>query len=77
MGERRGLVGSDKGFTLVSQDFVKHFEDRVAALDDKAMVLCEPAHLRGALRRHREAASAPRRGAPSSTLSRNMTANSS
>jgi type I restriction enzyme R subunit len=34
------LVGSDKRLALVAQDLVKHFEDRVAALDGKAMVVC-------------------------------------
>jgi type I restriction enzyme R subunit len=34
------LVGSDKRFALVAQDLVKHFEDRVAALDGKAIVVC-------------------------------------
>ncbi|AHB77235.1 type I restriction endonuclease subunit R [Pandoraea pnomenusa] len=34
------LVGSDKRVTLVAKDMVAHFEDRVAALDGKAMVVC-------------------------------------
>lgn len=34
------LVGSDKRLALVAQDLVKHFEDRAAALDGKAMVVC-------------------------------------
>ena len=34
------LVGSDKRLTLVAKDMVAHFEDRVAALDGKAMVVC-------------------------------------
>jgi type I restriction enzyme R subunit len=34
------LVGSDKRLSLVAQDLVKHFEDRGAALDGKAMVVC-------------------------------------
>lgn len=34
------LVGSDKRLALVAQDMVAHFEDRVAALDGKAMVVC-------------------------------------
>ncbi|MGE8286616.1 MAG: type I restriction endonuclease subunit R [Stenotrophomonas sp.] len=34
------LVGSDKRLALVAQDIVAHFEDRVAALDGKAMVVC-------------------------------------
>ena len=34
------LVGSDKRLALVAEDMVTHFEDRVAALDGKAMVVC-------------------------------------
>ena len=34
------LVGSDKRLALVAQDLVTHFEERVAALDGKAMVVC-------------------------------------
>jgi type I restriction enzyme R subunit len=34
------LVGSDKRLNLVAEELVKHFEDRVAALDGKAMVVC-------------------------------------
>ncbi len=34
------LVGSDKRLTLVAKDMVAHFEDRVAVLDGKAMVVC-------------------------------------
>ena len=34
------LVGSDKRLILVAKDMVTHFEDRVAALDGKAMVVC-------------------------------------
>jgi type I restriction enzyme, R subunit len=34
------LVGSDKRLALVAGDLVKHFEDRVAALDGKAMIVC-------------------------------------
>ncbi|SHE27223.1 type I restriction endonuclease subunit R [Thermomonas hydrothermalis] len=34
------LVGSDKRLALVAADIVQHFEDRVAALDGKAMVVC-------------------------------------
>lgn len=34
------LVGSDKRLALVAQDMVTHFEDRVAALDGKAMAVC-------------------------------------
>ena len=34
------LVGSEKRLALVAEDLVKHFEDRVAALDGKAMIVC-------------------------------------
>lgn len=34
------LVGSDKRLALVAQDLVAHFENRVAALEGKAMVVC-------------------------------------
>jgi type I restriction enzyme R subunit len=34
------LVGSEKRLAMVADDLVRHFEDRVAALDGKAMVVC-------------------------------------
>jgi type I restriction enzyme, R subunit len=34
------LVGSDKRLAMVAADVVQHFEDRAAALDGKAMVVC-------------------------------------
>jgi type I restriction enzyme, R subunit len=34
------LVGSQKRLQLIAADLVQHFEDRVAALDGKAMVVC-------------------------------------
>ncbi len=34
------LVGSDKRMALVARDMVTHFEDRIAALEGKAMVVC-------------------------------------
>jgi type I restriction enzyme, R subunit len=34
------LVGSEKRLAMVAKDLVEHFEDRVAALDGKAMVVC-------------------------------------
>jgi len=34
------LVGSDKRMRLVAEDLVRHFEDRIAALKGKAMVVC-------------------------------------
>lgn len=34
------LVGSEKRLELVAADLVRHFEDRVAALDGKAMIVC-------------------------------------
>lgn len=34
------LVGSDKRLALIAKDMITHFEDRVAALEGKAMVVC-------------------------------------
>jgi type I restriction enzyme R subunit len=34
------LVGSKKRLVLIAQDLVTHFEDRVAAMDGKAMAVC-------------------------------------
>ena len=34
------LVGADKRLSLVAQDIVRHFEDRVEALDGKTMIVC-------------------------------------
>jgi type I restriction enzyme R subunit len=34
------LVGSDKRINLVAQDIVTHYENRVSALDGKAMIVC-------------------------------------
>lgn len=34
------LVGAEKRLRLVAEDLVRHFEDRVVALDGKAMVVC-------------------------------------
>jgi type I restriction enzyme R subunit len=34
------LVGSDKRLALVAEDLVRHFEDRLAALDGKGMIVC-------------------------------------
>ena len=34
------LVGSETRVKLVAEDLVKHFEDRLAAMDGKAMVVC-------------------------------------
>ena len=34
------LVGAEKRLAMVADDLVRHFEDRVAALDGKAMVVC-------------------------------------
>jgi type I restriction enzyme R subunit len=33
-------VGADKRVALIAEDLVRHFEDRVAAMDGKAMVVC-------------------------------------
>lgn len=34
------LVGAEKRLKLIAEDLVRHFEDRVAAMDGKAMVVC-------------------------------------
>ncbi|VVC76422.1 Type-1 restriction enzyme R protein [Aquicella siphonis] len=34
------LVGSDKRLAMVAKDIVEHFENRIAALDGKAMIVC-------------------------------------
>jgi type I restriction enzyme R subunit len=34
------LVGSEKRLSLVAEDLVHHFEDRIAALDGKGMIVC-------------------------------------
>lgn len=34
------LVGAEKRLALIAEDLVRHFEDRVAALDGKAMIVC-------------------------------------
>lgn len=34
------LVGSEKRLKLVAADLVRHFEDRIAAMDDKAIIVC-------------------------------------
>lgn len=34
------LVGSDKRLTMIAKDIVEHFENRVAALDGKAIIVC-------------------------------------
>jgi type I restriction enzyme, R subunit len=34
------LVGAEKRLRMVAEDLVRHFEDRVAAMDGKAMVVC-------------------------------------
>jgi type I restriction enzyme R subunit len=34
------LVGSDKRLKLVAKDLIQHFEDRVSALEGKAMIVC-------------------------------------
>lgn len=34
------LVGSEKRLAMVAEDLVRHFEDRVAAMDGKAMIVC-------------------------------------
>jgi type I restriction enzyme R subunit len=39
------LVGSEKRLALVAKDLVTHFEDRLAALDGKAMIVCMSRHI--------------------------------
>ena len=34
------LVGAEKRLKLIAEDLVRHFEDRVAAMDGKAMMVC-------------------------------------
>jgi type I restriction enzyme R subunit len=34
------LVGSEKRLSMVASDLVRHFEDRIQALDGKAMIVC-------------------------------------
>jgi type I restriction enzyme, R subunit len=34
------LVGTEKRVALIAQDFVQHFEQRLAAMDGKAMIVC-------------------------------------
>ena len=34
------MVGAEKRLALVAEDLVRHFEDRMAALDGKAMIVC-------------------------------------
>ena len=34
------LVGSEKRLELIAEDLVKHFEERIEALDGKAMIVC-------------------------------------
>lgn len=34
------LVGSDKRLSMVAEDLVRHFEERVGAMDGKAMIVC-------------------------------------
>jgi type I restriction enzyme, R subunit len=46
------LVGSKKRLEMVAADLVRHFEDRVAALDGKAMVVCMSRRICVALYKH-------------------------
>lgn len=34
------VVGSEKRLTMIAEDLVRHFEDRIAAMDGKAMIVC-------------------------------------
>jgi type I restriction enzyme R subunit len=46
------LVGSEKRLSMVAADLVRHFEDRVAAMDGKAMVVCMSRRICVALYQH-------------------------
>jgi type I restriction enzyme R subunit len=46
------LVGSEKRLGMVASDLVRHFEDRVAAMDGKAMVVCMSRRICVALYKH-------------------------
>ena len=51
------VVGSENRIKLIASDLVEHFENRLAAMDGKAMmVVHEPPHLRRAVPRDRRAA---------------------
>lgn len=46
------LVGSEKRLAMVAADMVRHFEDRVAAMDGKAMIVCMSRRICVALYQH-------------------------
>ncbi len=46
------LVGSEKRLAMVAADLVRHFEDRVTAMDGKAMVVCMSRRICVALYQH-------------------------
>jgi len=46
------LVGSEKRLAMVAADLVRHFEDRVAALDGKVMIVCMSRRICVALYQH-------------------------
>jgi len=46
------LVGSEKRLAMIAADLVRHFEDRVAAMDGKAMVVCMSRRICVALYNH-------------------------
>jgi type I restriction enzyme R subunit len=46
------LVGSEERLEMVADDLVRHFEDRVAALDGKAMIVCMSRRICVALYQH-------------------------
>ncbi|WP_062208399.1 type I restriction endonuclease subunit R [Aureimonas sp. AU12] len=46
------LVGSEKRLAMVATDMVRHFEDRVAAMDGKAIVVCMSRRICVALYNH-------------------------
>ncbi len=39
------IVGSDKRLAMVAKDIIEHFENRVAALNGKAMIVCMSRHI--------------------------------
>jgi type I restriction enzyme R subunit len=46
------LVGSERRLAMVAADLVRHFEDRLAALDGKAMIVCMSRRICVALYQH-------------------------
>jgi len=60
MAQLEAIVGSEEPIKIIARDLIVHFEERLAAMDGKAMVVWhEPANLCGSLPR---ADRAPRNG---------------